>query len=192
MPFPHHGFGPILNTGIGFVPKEGAKMKKLLTGLTTLALTTIIAGCSAPVLDGIAPVTSTLSSGSSNSQDGGAPSTSIDESASGSSKVKAGVILISLQSSPEYVGVKAKAKYKNRNGERELQVEAENLRVGTVVSVCVSGARAGGATANAFGNARLNLNSNAGQNVPTVSSGTRIAVHAGSSCAGALIASGQF
>jgi hypothetical protein len=167
-------------------------MKKRLAGLALVALTAIIAGCNAPVLDGITPVTSTLTSDSSNSLDGGTPSTSVDEFESGSSTAKAGEIRIGLQSSPAFSGVKAKAKYKNRKGERELQVEAENLRVGTVVSVCVSGARAGGATANALGNARLNLNSNAGQSVPTISSGTRIAVHAGSSCAGALIASGQF
>jgi hypothetical protein len=175
-------------------------MKNLWAGLALVALTAMGVGCSSPVSDVLAPVTpsETLAS-SAGSSGAGSDSTAdsgsgevLDESASGSKKVKAGEILIFLKSSPAYAGVKAKAKYKNRNGERELQVEAENLRVGTVVSVCVSGIRAGDATANALGNARLNLNSNAGQTVPNVTGGTAIAVRAGGSCAGALIASGSF
>jgi hypothetical protein len=163
---------------------KGANMKKPWAGLALVALTAMGVGCSSPVSDVIAP-SETLTADASSSE-------VLDSSASGSSKAKAGEIRITLQSSATFAGVKAKAKYKNRNGERELQVEAENLRVGTVVSVCVSGVRAGGATANALGNARLNLNSNAGQTVPNVSSGTSIAVRAGGSCSGALIASGSF
>jgi hypothetical protein len=159
-------------------------MKNLWAGLALVALTALGVGCSSPVSDVIAP-SETLAADASSSG-------VLDESASGSSKVRAGEIRITLNSSAAYPGVKAKAKYKNRNGERELQVEAENLRVGTVVSVCVSGLRADGATANALGNARLNLNSNAGQTVPNVTSGTAIAVRAGGSCSGALIASGSF
>jgi hypothetical protein len=172
------------------VPK-GANMKKRLAGLALVALTALGVGCSSPVSDVITPVASSEASASSAGSDSASGGV-LDESASGSSKVRAGEIRITLNSSAAFAGVKAKAKYKNRNGERELQVEAENLRVGTVVSVCVSGVRAGGATANALGNARLNLNSNAGQTVPNVSSGTSIAVRAGGSCSGALIASGSF
>jgi hypothetical protein len=171
-------------------------MNKRLAGLALVALAALGVGCSSPVSDVLTPVASSEASASSaGSGSAGSDSASggvLDESASGSSKVRAGEIRITLNSSAAYPGVKAKAKYKNRNGERELQVEAENLRVGTVVSVCVSGIRAGGATANALGNARLNLNSNAGQTVPNVSSGTGIAVRTGGSCSGALIASGSF
>jgi hypothetical protein len=159
-------------------------MKTLLAGLALVALSALGVGCSSPVLDVVTP-SGALAAGANSSE-------VLDSSASGSSTARAGEIRITLNSSATFAGVKAKAKYKNRNGERELQVEAENLRVGTVISICVSGVRAGGATANALGNARLNLNSNAGQTVPNVSSGTAIAVRAGGSCAGALIASGSF
>jgi hypothetical protein len=172
---------------------KGANMKKLLAGLALVTLTALGVGCSSPVSDLITPSEASASSAESGSAGSDSASGGVlDESASGSSKVRAGEIRITLRSSAAYAGVKAKAKYKNRNGERELQVEAENLRVGTVVSVCVSGVRAGGATANALGNARLNLNSNAGQTVPNVTSGTGIAVRAGGTCSGALIASGSF
>jgi hypothetical protein len=163
---------------------KGANMKKLLAGLALVALSALGVGCSSPVSDVITPSEALAVDANSNEV--------LDASASGSSTARAGEIRITLRSSAAFAGVKAKAKYKNRNGERELQVEAENLRVGTVVSVCVSGVRAGGATANALGNARLNLNSNAGQTVPNVTSGTSIAVRAGGSCSGALIASGSF
>jgi hypothetical protein len=159
-------------------------MKTLWTGLALVALTAMGVGCSSPVLDVITPSEALATDAGS--------SEVLDSSASGSSTTRAGEIRITLRSSAAFAGVKAKAKYKNRNGERELQVEAENLRVGTVVSICVAGARAGGATANTLGNARLNLNSNAGQTVPNVTSGTAIAVRAGGTCSGALIASGSF
>jgi hypothetical protein len=158
-------------------------MKQLLIRLALLGLMGTIAGCSTSLSDTPAAADAKATSNAD---------ASVEALASGSSATKVGELRIVLQSSPAYAGIKAKAKDKNRNGEREFQVEAENLRVGTVVSVCVSGVRAGGATANAFGNARLNLNSNAGQTVPNVSSGTRVAVRAGTNCAGALIASGQF
>jgi ABC-type phosphate transport system substrate-binding protein len=159
-------------------------MKTRLAGLALVALTALGVGCSSPVLDAVTPSEALAADASS--------SEVLDSAASGSSTARAGEIRITLSSSAAFVSVKAKAKYKNRNGERELQVEAENLRVGTVVSICISGVRAGGATANALGNARLNLNSNAGQTVPNLSSGTAIAVRAGGTCAGALIASGSF
>jgi hypothetical protein len=112
--------------------------------------------------------------------------------ASNSKESRAGETRIALTSSAAYGGIKAKAKYKNRGGERELEVEVENLKVGTMISVCLANARVGGAKTNSLGEARLNLNSDNRQSVPNVGKGTRIEVRVGATCGGALIASGSF
>ena len=183
--------------------------KWLTTGLLAMAAATTLAACTngASVAGAVASTerSSGVSDDASNDRSSGAisqPGTqpitqpgddrSLDGSRGGGGGNREGEIRIALTPSAEYAGIKAKAKYKNRGGERELEVEAERLRTGTVVSVCVNGSKAGGATANALGEARLNLNSDAGQTVPNVVAGTSVQVRAGTSCDGALIASGKF
>jgi ABC-type phosphate transport system substrate-binding protein len=161
------------------------KMTGWMTGFLAIACAGVLAGCSTSASLETAALDVPAAIAAVDSSD-----PSLDSSLN--SEAATGEIRIALTSSANFAAVKAKAKYKNRNGERELQVEAENLRVGFVLSVCVSGARVGGATANSLGAARLNLNTNLRQSVPNVVSGTRIELRAGSSCAGALVASGRF
>lgn len=110
--------------------------------------------------------------------------------ASGSSSASATRIEIALTRPADavYRNAKGKAKYATKTGERELQVEVENVPAGTVLTIAVGGTSAGSATADAFGKARLNLNTTLGQTVPMVSAGTTVTV---TSAAGPVV-SGSF
>ncbi|MBY0488749.1 MAG: hypothetical protein K2R93_02795 [Gemmatimonadaceae bacterium] len=83
-----------------------------------------------------------------------------------------------------YRNAKGKAKYATSANERELQIEVENVPAGTMLTFTVGGSAAGTATADAFGKARLNLNTKLGQTVPMVSTGTTVRV---SSPAGVVV-----
>lgn len=82
-----------------------------------------------------------------------------------------------------------KAKFSSKPGERELQIEVEDMPVGTAVVFMLGSTQLGTATANAFGEARLNLNSTQGQNVPTSVAGQSVTV---TTAAGGLIVTGSF
>ena len=102
--------------------------------------------------------------------------------------------LISLAPGPGFTGVKAKARYRDRSGQRDFRVEVENLGrlAGQQVAVCVNNALVGTASVSALGTARLNRETQLGQSVPVVVSGTAVKVASGTTCAGATIALGTF
>lgn len=106
-------------------------------------------------------------------------------------KDEGGRVEIRLAAAPGFAAAKGKAKYKNEGGEREFQVEVENARVltGKTLGVFVNGTRVGGARVNRFGEGRLELNSDRGQRVPSVRSGTRVQVK---TSAGKAVVAGQF
>lgn len=82
-----------------------------------------------------------------------------------------------------------KAKFSSKPGERELQIEVEDLPVGTAVVFRVGGTQVGTATATALGEARLSLNSTLGQSVPMSVAGQAVTV---STATGGLIVTGSF
>lgn len=82
-----------------------------------------------------------------------------------------------------------KAKFSSKPGERELQIEVEDLPVGTSVVFRLGGAQIGTAVATALGEARLSLNSTLGQNVPMSVAGQAVTV---STASGGLIVTGSF
>lgn len=98
---------------------------------------------------------------------------------------------VTLLAGAAYPAADGEAEYRDRGGERELEVEVEDVRSlrGQTLSVLVGGNRVGGARVNNFGDARLELNSDAGQRVPVVRSGTRVQVE---TPAGTLVVSGSF
>ena len=98
---------------------------------------------------------------------------------------------IALKPSAAFPAAKGKATFKARGGERELQIEVENIRRlrGKRVVFIVGGSRLGTARVNAFGEARINRNSDRGQRVPAVRHGTKVKVRTAS---GVLIVSGSF
>lgn len=100
-------------------------------------------------------------------------------------------IRISLKGSDSFSAAKGSAKYRDRGGEREFQVEVENIRklAGSTLSVVVDGSKVGSMKVNSFGVARLNLNTDRGQAVPRIHSGSTVKVR---TAAGTLVVSGMF
>jgi predicted PilT family ATPase len=99
--------------------------------------------------------------------------------------------VIALSPSINFPNAKGKAVYKVNGAEREFQVEVENIKklAGKSVGVFVNGVQVGSAKVNALGEARLNLNTNLGNAVPSIKAGDRVQVKTG---AGKLIVSGKF
>ena len=97
---------------------------------------------------------------------------------------------ISLSSSV----IEAKARFEDRGNEQRFRVEVEDATRNQRLDVCVDGQLAGTITVNALGNARLALNSDLGQAVPDVVSGTLVEVRmaASPSCGGTVLALGNF
>lgn len=98
---------------------------------------------------------------------------------------------INLTGSAQYQNAKGTAKYKDRGGEREFQVELENAKslAGKTVDVYANGVKVGSFKVSALGTGRLSRNSDRGQSVPVISSGSAIQIK---TRAGALIVSGSF
>lgn len=98
---------------------------------------------------------------------------------------------ITLSGSVAWPGAKGQAKYKVDGTQRELQVEVENvLRLaGTRLKVLVNGALVGTMPVSTLGTARLSRNTDLGQAVPQISSGSRVVVRTG---ADVVVASGRF
>jgi hypothetical protein len=95
-----------------------------------------------------------------------------------------------LVGSTAFSAAKGKARFKDRGGERELQIEIENVRPGTMVSFLVGGIAYGGTqTVDGFGAARINVNTDLGDAVPTSVAGQLVQVV---TSGGDLIASGSF
>lgn len=87
-------------------------------------------------------------------------------------------VKISLKGTSSFPTAKGTAKYRDRNGEQEFQVEVENVRLprGTKLNVIVDGNKVGSLRINRFGAGRLNLNSDRGDKVPAIHSGSTVKV----------------
>jgi hypothetical protein len=98
---------------------------------------------------------------------------------------------VKLRSAARYPAATGTAQYQAQPGQREFQVEVGHLRslAGQRVSVFVNGARIGKARVTAAGRAELVRNSEIGQRVPAIRSGTHVSVRTGS---GALLVTGAF
>lgn len=95
-------------------------------------------------------------------------------------------IVLTRPANAVYRSAKGKAKFTAKAGERELQVEVENVPVGTVLTILV-GTSSYSATADALGKARLNMNSALGQSVPMAVTGAAVTV---TSAAGTVVSGG--
>jgi hypothetical protein len=96
-----------------------------------------------------------------------------------------------LKAAKAFPAAKGSATFKAKPGERELEVEVEHIRrlAGKRVAFFVAGKRLGTARVSAFGEARIERNSERGQFVPAVSAGTGVRVR---TAAGILIVKGSF
>ena len=108
-------------------------------------------------------------------------------SASGSGTTRT----ISLHGSVSFPSATGKAVYKVKGGERELQIEVEHIRAlaGKHVNVFVNGNKLASPTVNSLGNVNVNRNTERGQFVPTIRTGSTVRVR---TLGGTLIASGTF
>ena len=68
------------------------------------------------------------------------------------------------------------AKFENQGGERELEIEVEDIPAGTALVFYVGDVEVARATADSFGNARINLNSDRGGVVPASVAGKTVTV----------------
>jgi hypothetical protein len=98
---------------------------------------------------------------------------------------------IVLKAAKAFPAAKGSATFKAKPGERELQVEVEHIRrlAGKRVAFFVASKKLATAKVNAFGEARVERNSERGQLVPAGSAGTRVRVR---TAAGVLIVKGSF
>jgi hypothetical protein len=98
---------------------------------------------------------------------------------------------IGLHGSVSFPNASGKAVYKVNGGERELQIEVEHIRAlaGKHVNVFVNGNKLASPLVNSLGEARVNRNTDKGQFVPTIKSGSTVRVR---TLGGTLIASGTF
>jgi hypothetical protein len=86
--------------------------------------------------------------------------------------------------------LRSSAQYQAQTGQRELQVEVDHIRSlrGKQVFVYVNGAKIGTTRVNGQGKAELSRNTELGQRVPQVSSGTKVVVRTSR----AAVVSGSF
>ena len=98
---------------------------------------------------------------------------------------------IALHPSVSFPNASGKAVYKVNGGERELQIEVEHIRAlaGKHVNVFVNGNQLASPTVNSLGNVNVNRNTERGQFVPTIRTGSTVRVR---TLGGTLIASGTF
>ena len=81
------------------------------------------------------------------------------------------------------------AKFENEGGERELEIEVEDVPPGTALVFYVGDVEVARATADSFGNARINLNSDRGGIVPASVAGKTVMVRTPD---GVVVVSGSF
>ena len=98
---------------------------------------------------------------------------------------------IALHGSVSFPNATGKAVYKVNGTERELQIEVEHIKVlaGKHVNVFVNGNKLASPTVSSLGVARVNRNTEKGQSVPTIKTGSTVRVR---TLGGTLIASGTF
>jgi hypothetical protein len=98
---------------------------------------------------------------------------------------------IALHGSAAFPGANGKAVYKVDGSERELQIEVEDLNSlkGKRVNVFVNGNKVGSPLVNSLGEARIERNTDRGQTVPVITTGSTVRVR---TLGGTLIVSGTF
>ena len=98
---------------------------------------------------------------------------------------------IGLHGSVSFPNATGKAVYKVNGRERELQIEVEHIKAlaGKHVNVFVNGNKLASPTVNSLGTAGVERNTDRGQFVPTIKSGSTVRVR---TLGGTLIASGTF
>ncbi len=98
---------------------------------------------------------------------------------------------IALHGSVSFPNATGKAVYKVNGSERELQIEVEHIKVlaGKHVNVFVNGNKLASPLVSSLGIARVNRNTDKGQFVPTIKSGSTVRVR---TLGGTLIAGGTF
>ena len=98
---------------------------------------------------------------------------------------------IALHGSVSFPNATGKAVYKVNGSERELQIEVEHIKVlaGKHVNVFVNGNKLASPLVSSLGIARVNRNTDKGQFVPTIKTGSTVRVR---TLGGTLIASGTF
>ena len=108
-------------------------------------------------------------------------------SASGSGTTRT----IALHGSVSFPGASGKAVYKVKGSERELQIEVEHVRAlaGKHVNVFVNGSKLASPVVNSLGAINVNRNTERGQSVPTITTGSTVRVR---TLGGTMIASGTF
>jgi hypothetical protein len=104
------------------------------------------------------------------------------------------VIIRAALSGPAINGATPKGEAEHRvkaNGQRKLEVEVEdvNLPPGTVLDVLINGQKVGSLTLNSFHEGELELETENGQTIPSISPGSSVVVQ---TRAGATIVSGMF
>ncbi len=120
------------------------------------------------------------------SSQGGAPAATGNGIRAGEVKT---LIALARPTGAPFATAKGKAKFANKGGERELEIEAENIPTGTVVTFLLDGAVIGTATSNALREVNLNLNSDRGGSVPQSVTGLSVRVQTASA---AVIVAGSF
>lgn len=98
---------------------------------------------------------------------------------------------IALHGSTSFPNATGSAQYQASNGQRELQVEVEHIAVlaGKRVNVFVNGSKWASPMVSSLGKIDVNRNTELGQSVPTITSGSKVRVR---TLGGTLIAGGAF
>ena len=98
---------------------------------------------------------------------------------------------IALHGSVSFPNATGKAVYKVNGSQRELQIEVEHIKVlaGKHVNVFVNGNKLASPLVSSLGIARVSRNTDKGQFVPTIKTGSTVRVR---TLGGTLIASGTF
>jgi hypothetical protein len=98
---------------------------------------------------------------------------------------------IALHGSVSFPNATGKAVYKVNGSERELQIEVDHIKVlaGKHINVFVNGNKLASPQVSSLGIARVDRNTDKGQFVPTIKTGSTVRVR---TLGGTLIASGAF
>lgn len=110
---------------------------------------------------------------------------------SATAEAKGAETIIRLNGSSSFPGVSGKAKYKVDGNQREFEVEIQdaNRLAGQTLTVIANGKTVGTMRVNSLGSASLERNTNRGQTVPTITSGSTVRI---TTSTGVLVASGRF
>jgi hypothetical protein len=99
------------------------------------------------------------------------------------------IVLRAPATNPAFARANGEAKFENEGGERELEIEVEDVPAGTALVFYLGDTELARTTADSFGNARINLNSDRGAVVPATVAGKTVTVK---TPAGEIVVSGTF